>query len=205
MEGLRLFEAAWGSGWRPDHVLASPGTPLPPCRPQAVAPEVLATAMIQPRLEPVVAWGPAPRPTLPTGDRLLLLGLQDPMNLGALLRTARGLGLDGAFLLPGCPDPYNHQVLRSSAGTVFGFPIGRWEGERGDRTLFLAKAHGGKAPPITPPSRWILAMGHETGGIPSSLEGEALSLSLLGVESLGVAAAGAIIMDRLARRAHRGI
>ncbi len=55
----------------------------------------------------------APRPGM-----LLLDGIQDPGNLGTILRTADGLDIPVA-LLEGCADPYSHKVVRSSMGAVF--------------------------------------------------------------------------------------
>jgi TrmH family RNA methyltransferase len=52
--------------------------------------------------------------------RLLILdGLQDPGNLGTILRCADAFALDGVVLLPGCADLYNPKVVRSTMGAVF--------------------------------------------------------------------------------------
>ncbi len=52
--------------------------------------------------------------------RLLVLdGLQDPGNLGTILRCADAFALDGVVLLPGCADLYNPKVVRSTMGAVF--------------------------------------------------------------------------------------
>lgn len=62
--------------------------------------------MSQPRLEPAVAFGPPPNPpaTLPRrAQRALLMGVQDPNNMGSLLRTGLAMGIDTVFLLPGTP------------------------------------------------------------------------------------------------------
>ena len=59
----------------------------------------------------------APRPGM-----LLLDGIQDPGNLGTMLRTADALGVPVA-LLEGCADPYSHKVVRSSMGAVFRTPV----------------------------------------------------------------------------------
>ena len=55
----------------------------------------------------------APKPGM-----LLLDGIQDPGNLGTILRTADALDVPVA-LLEGCADPYSHKVVRSSMGAVF--------------------------------------------------------------------------------------
>jgi len=49
---------------------------------------------------------------------LLLDGIQDPGNLGTILRTADALEIP-VVLLEGCADPYSHKVVRSSMGAVF--------------------------------------------------------------------------------------
>lgn len=57
--------------------------------------------------------------------RLLVLdGIQDPGNLGTLVRTAVAFQWDGVFLLPGCCDPFNEKALRASQGACFQLPIG---------------------------------------------------------------------------------
>lgn len=53
---------------------------------------------------------------------LLLDGIQDPGNLGTILRTADALGVPVA-LLEGCADPYSHKVVRASMGAVFRKPV----------------------------------------------------------------------------------
>ena len=59
---------------------------------------------------------------------LLLDGLQDPGNLGTILRTADALDIPVA-LLEGCADPYSHKVVRASMGAVFRNPVAQttWE------------------------------------------------------------------------------
>ncbi len=54
----------------------------------------------------------------PTPGMLLLDGIQDPGNLGTILRTADALNVPVA-LLEGCADPYSHKVVRASMGAVF--------------------------------------------------------------------------------------
>ncbi len=55
---------------------------------------------------------------VPKAGMLLLDGIQDPGNIGTILRTADALGIPVA-LLEGCADPYSHKVVRSSMGAVF--------------------------------------------------------------------------------------
>lgn len=60
---------------------------------------------------------PEKKEFVPTPGMLLLDGLQDPGNLGTILRTADALGVPVA-LLEGCADPYSHKVVRASMGAV---------------------------------------------------------------------------------------
>ena len=55
---------------------------------------------------------------VPKAGMLLLDGIQDPGNVGTILRTADALEIPVA-LLEGCADPYSHKVVRSSMGAVF--------------------------------------------------------------------------------------
>lgn len=61
---------------------------------------------------------PEKQPFVPSRGMLLLDGIQDPGNLGTILRTADALDIPVA-LLEGCADPYSHKVVRASMGAVF--------------------------------------------------------------------------------------
>ncbi len=65
---------------------------------------------------------------VPKPGMLLLDGIQDPGNLGTILRTADALQIPVA-LLEGCADPYSHKVVRASMGAVFRTPVQQttWE------------------------------------------------------------------------------
>ena len=73
------------------------------------------------RLPEKMAFSPKP-------GMLLLDGIQDPGNLGTILRTADALDVTVA-LLEGCADPYSHKVVRASMGAVFRTPVvtASWE------------------------------------------------------------------------------
>ncbi|KAL5705908.1 hypothetical protein ACHQM5_024138 [Ranunculus cassubicifolius] len=69
------------------------------------------------------------RTWFPSPHRILVLdGIQDPGNLGTLLRSSVAFGWDGVFLLPGCCDPFNDKAVRASRGASFQVPIvcGDW-------------------------------------------------------------------------------
>ena len=61
---------------------------------------------------------PEKKPFSPQKGMLLLDGIQDPGNLGTILRTADALDVP-VVLLEGCADPYSHKVVRASMGAVF--------------------------------------------------------------------------------------
>ena len=65
---------------------------------------------------------PEKKEFIPVPGMLLLDGIQDPGNLGTILRTADALGVQVA-LLEGCADPYSHKVVRASMGAVFRTPV----------------------------------------------------------------------------------
>ena len=68
---------------------------------------------------------------IPQPGMLLLDGIQDPGNIGTILRTADALEIP-VVLLEGCADPYSHKVVRSSMGAVFRTPVHQttWEDAR---------------------------------------------------------------------------
>ncbi len=65
---------------------------------------------------------PQPQPLVAKAPMLLLDGIQDPGNLGTILRTADALQVP-VVLLEGCADPYSHKVVRASMGAVFRTPV----------------------------------------------------------------------------------
>lgn len=71
---------------------------------------------------------PEQKAFVPQKRMLLLDGIQDPGNLGTILRTADALQVP-VVLLEGCADPYNHKTVRASMGAVFRTPPVRadWE------------------------------------------------------------------------------
>ena len=130
-DGTKLLAEALRWGAELTAVVCTPGFPLP-ALPAGVrtaeVPEELM-AYISPMEAPQGALFSARRPAaaLPeglTGRRYLALeGVQDPGNVGTVLRTADAFEADGLFLLPGCADPYSPKTLRASMGAVFRRPV----------------------------------------------------------------------------------
>ena len=55
----------------------------------------------------------------------VLEGIVDPTNIGAIFRSAAGLGMDGVLVTPTCGDPLSRRAARVSMGTVFQIPWAR--------------------------------------------------------------------------------
>ncbi|MEN8143810.1 MAG: RNA methyltransferase [Gemmatimonadota bacterium] len=159
----------------------------------------------------VLAAVPIPSTAWPdSAARVLVLDrLQDPGNVGTLLRTAEALGLDGAALLPGTADPWGPKALRAAAGSTFRLPLltEQWPDVR-DRLsragfeIWAAEASGEVfTRSERPPGKLALVLGNEGEGVDSEILAPGVrkvAVSLAGgVESLNVAAAGAILMDRM--------
>ena len=95
----------------------------------ALPPDVLASAVTTETPQPVAALV-RPRawqwPDLLSAANplvVVLAGIQDPGNLGAILRSAEAFGATGAVLLPGTVSPWNPKAMRASAGSVFRLPF----------------------------------------------------------------------------------
>ena len=67
-----------------------------------------------------------------TGDSIIMLeNLQDPGNMGTIIRTADAAGFDAIICTKGCVDVYNSKVLRSTTGSVFHIPVLQLPGSGG--------------------------------------------------------------------------
>ncbi len=157
------------------------------------------------RPQPVIACveAPPPEPGPPGRGRYLMpVGVQDPGNLGTLIRSAWGFALDGMVIGPGTVDPWNPKVVRASAGGVFHLPmIG---GTDPGANVLCAEAAGEPVggPAWEAPRDWVLALGSETGGLPARLVRRARAIAIpmaAGTDSLNVAVAGSILMYLLTR------
>jgi TrmH family RNA methyltransferase len=157
-----------------------------------------------------------PRPAGAGSLLLLVDGVQDPGNLGTLLRTLAAVGGGGAICCKGTVDPFNPKALRGSAGAALSLSLARgverreaadWCGERGVAIVALAAggsdlfAGRGPAGPL-PDGPLALAVGGEAAGLsPEILEAAAVVAGIPmepGVESLSAAVAGSIALYALA-------
>lgn len=148
----------------------------------------------------------------PQGRYLLLSGLQDPGNVGTILRTAAALGITGVILSPDCPDPHGPKVLRASMGGVFRLamefrPIGEavqaleqagirvWAAALDSRAIPLQEAGLG--------SGCAVAIGNEGAGLEKEVidlcGGTVIIPMAPGNESLNAAMAAGILLWEMTR------
>ena len=148
VDGVRLVEEALRAAAPVEHLLvaADPENPrlaalLDEARGRGipivdVAPHVLAAVSEVETPQGVVAvvrrTPAALEPLLVRLDLLLLIvdRVQDPGNLGTMIRTADAAGASAVVLLPGTVDPLNPKVVRASMGSLFYLPVTEWSGER---------------------------------------------------------------------------
>ena len=139
---------------------------------------------------------------------LVLDALQDPGNVGTILRTAAALGADATVALPGTVDLWNAKVVRSAMGAHFHHNALHVSLEElfafldsESIPLWTADVNGVPVESSTPPVRLALAVGNEGAGLSSSLrERSSATISLpiaRSVESLNVAVATGILLYQL--------
>jgi RNA methyltransferase, TrmH family len=131
---------------------------------------------------------------------LVLDGVQDPGNVGAIARTAAAAGAPALAVLPGSADPYGAKAVRASAGHVFNLVVARvaWKDLEGVRCLG-ASAGGTPLEQADLASAGALVFGSEAHGLSREVETVSLPMAA-GVESLNVAAAAAILLYEVRRR-----
>jgi len=146
---------------------------------------------------------------LPDATRLLVLdGVQDPGNVGTILRTAAAFGTLATVALPGTVDVWNAKVVRSAMGAHFRHPALHCTGDeldaflRGrDIPLWGADGRGEPVAGVPRPARLALAVGNEGSGLSASVRDRAARLLSIpittDVESLNVAVATGILLYEL--------
>lgn len=148
-----------------------------------------------------------PEPTGPLARRVLgAWGIQDPGNLGAILRSAAAFGFQEVLLGPGCTDPFHPKALRGSMGAAFLLPTRRVDGLQPDEARWYALDGGPSAVPLAtadlsePLRLWVGNEGHGWQGVDLPTEIQRLAIPIQGVESLNAAVAAGIACYEVARR-----
>lgn len=147
------------------------------------------------------------------GRYLLLCSLQDPGNVGTIIRTAEAFGIDGLIVTKDCPDLFSPKVLRAGMGSVLRMPVRQAEDglaavelmkAAGIRTYAAALTQG--AVDITKaalgPGSCIL-IGNEGGGLPQEVIEACCAAVIIPMEgraqSLNAAAAAAVCIWEMTR------
>ncbi len=220
LEGEHLVEEALRSGMLLKTVFLSERRPLPSFLPSSLevlrvedelfaslgetrSPQGIAALMLPPvRSLDEVLWGV---PLI-----LVACGLQDPGNLGTLIRSAEAFGASGVLTTPGTVSAWNGKALRASVGSVFRLPVVPCSPDdllalrhRGVR-LLAAVGEGVGTETITELGRVdlttgvALLIGNEGAGLSAdllALADERLTVPCAGtVESLNAAVAGSILL-----------
>ncbi|WP_068674585.1 RNA methyltransferase [Oceanobacillus sp. Castelsardo] len=128
VEGYHLLQEAKNSNWHIKEIIAQEGVELPSWGgdfeitkvsnnvfeyiSETRSPQGIAAIIEMKKMEKVV------------GEHILLIdSIQDPGNLGTIIRTADAAGFDGVILGDGTVDLYNDKVIRATQGSVFHIPI----------------------------------------------------------------------------------
>lgn len=159
--------------------------------------------------EGIIAEVSLPQPATLKGLQRILVcdGVNDPGNLGALLRTALALGWDGAFLLNNSCDPFNDKALRAAKGATFSLPIahGNWKTlqeliKTNKLQPLVADMEGTPIEKVSIKQGVLLVMSNEAQGVSeeAAQQCQKVQIPMPGpMESLNVAIAGGILMYAL--------
>lgn len=222
LEGVRLIhDAIERGGYTPDYILYDPQQvnvqALQPLTNQLfeASAEVIKHVSATEQPQGIIGIFPMPIAKLPTkpAQILILDHLRDPGNLGTILRTAAGAGVDAVLLSPGCVDLYNDKVLRGGMGAHFRLSIAErsWQDIRdyvGDAPVYLAEMVGDVAYDVVDWTvQHALIIGSEADG--ASAEAEAMATERVYIpmasetESLNAAVAAGVLMFEAARQRGR--
>jgi RNA methyltransferase, TrmH family len=229
IEGPNLIGEALRSGLELETVFVAEGSerllqglPIPPdveilAMPQAVLGSALATETPQPIAalvkQPVWTWEHVLGLRLNTTPLILVLaGLQDPGNLGTILRSAEAFGATGVVALTGTVSAWNAKAVRASAGSVFRVPVIATTMEecvprlhRAEATIFATGSRGAKdAHQANLARAAALIIGNEGNGVPGELAARADAMITIPcpgpVESLNAAVATSVLLYEAARQ-----
>ena len=144
---------------------------------------------------------------------LVAVGIQNPGNVGALLRTAEAAGASGAYLTGGCADPLSWKALRGAMGSAFRLPhlvvtdttdVMRRLAARGVTTIATAAEAPTPYDALDLKVPCAILVGNEGAGLPAGVESRAAVKARIPmaapVESLNVAVAAGLLLFEAARQ-----
>jgi TrmH family RNA methyltransferase len=146
------------------------------------------------------------------GPLLAIAGVQDPGNLGTILRSAEAFGAAGALLGEGTVSPFNPKVVRASAGSVFRLPTVRAKlaaaiasmRKQGLRLIATSSHKGTPLPEAKLGGSLVVFIGSEGAGLPRDLISEMDEVVAIPhsprVESLNAGVAASIVLYEISRQ-----
>jgi TrmH family RNA methyltransferase len=209
VEGPTLVREAFAAGWTFDRLVATSEwivpPPLAPACTTVTQDELLAvSAMETPnQVLAVVRMPDEVPPLLPAGLVLCLDGVQDPGNLGAILRSAAWFGVECVVCSPDCVERFNPKVVQASMGAVFLLPvhvanlISYINRIAADTVIAGAVLDGENVYGIEPSEPAVLVLGNEARGLSDAVRAQIrqpVTIPRLGSgESLNVAMAATVL------------
>lgn len=217
VEGVRMVREALSSSFSVKALLVredcDPGFPFPSGIPVFLLPVHVFQSVCDTKTPQGIAAVLELRVRSAFGNRLLALdGVQDPGNVGTIIRTADAAGFDGVLLSPDCADLFSPKVLRSTMGSVFrlgfSFPSSlpaELEKLKAEGFSILSSQLDGdpfyNRKEVAP--SFVLIVGNEGNGISEAVKAVATHRLCLpmrgGAESLNAAVAAGIMMYDLTR------
>ncbi|MEA2379902.1 MAG: methyltransferase, TrmH family [Thermoleophilaceae bacterium] len=199
-EGEDLVAAAERAGWEPRFVLRA-GEDVEPQLLDAVSTLGSGSRVIGVYEQ---RWAE------PGGDLSVWLhAVEDPGNVGAIIRSAHALGDGPVILGPGCADPYSPKAVRATMGSLFARPPARagFEQLSGTRVALDASASATLAE-VDLAAPVVVCLGAEREGLPAQVRGGAdasarIPLRPDGPDSLNVAMAATVALYEAANRMAR--
>ena len=217
VEGVRMVREALASSFPVRTVLLRedyrPDFPIPDQVPCFLLSEPVFNSVCDTKTPQGIAAVLSPESKEASGSRLLALdGVQDPGNVGTIIRTADAAGFDGVLFSPDCADLFSPKVLRSTMGSIFrlGFsfppslPAALEQLKAGGYSVLSSQLDG--APfydrkDVSP--SFVLVIGNEGNGVSPPVKAVATHRLCLpmrgGAESLNAAVAAGIMMYELTR------
>ena len=197
-EGEDLVEAGLAAGAEPLLLLTAAGSGLGG---EEVEPGLLAGASSLGSGTRAIAVWPQHWAERVEPPCLYLHGVADPGNVGAIVRAAHALIGGTVVLGPDCADPHSPKAVRASMGSIFGQSLMRAGVGETPRPRVALIAHGGDGLAALGPAV-TLCFGAERDGLPREVLAECdsevtIPLRPGGAESLNVAAAAAIVCERI--------
>ena len=139
----------------------------------------------------------------PQNPCLILDGVADPGNMGAIIRTANAAGYNEIYLVDGCVDPFSPKSVRASMSGIFFTTV--YFGSREeilssmqDTPIIVADMQGENVFSFTPPKKYAIVIGNEANGVSNAMRERATSTVKIPMEttqeSLNAAVSAGVLM-----------